>query len=400
MTCPAIGTGSGFLSGMMVHVDCQARMIGSYGYGALADTSSPVFVALTGLLTLFVALYGLRLLLGAHEGSAGIIGGVVKVGIVLTLATSWPAWRIIGYDLILDGPAELARTIGLASGLAGQSPDIVTRLQVVDDGIVAITSYGTGRLTGGVAAGNELGDSFSGIALADQFALGMGRAAFLVGNLVPFGILSLGAGILLALAPLMAGLLLFGGTNGLFHGWVRGLVFCALGSLVQMLVQGVELALIEPWLRSVLEGRQSGAFTPSAPTELFVLSLAFAGMSIGLLLLCGRFVFFRSLGQFSDFRRISGMRAEGQRADERQSRHFAFPLPSRAEIIAGQVADTVRREQSASHIRGATGHPVSPANRTIPSQGPLTGYGEQARSGSHRKITRTSASAQLRDRKS
>lgn len=305
MTCPAIATGSGFLSGVMAHVDCQARMIGSYGYGALADTSSPVFVALTGLLTIFIALHGVRLLLGAFEGSAGIIGGVVKVGIVLTLATSWPAWRVIGYDLILDGPAELARIIGSASGLADQVPDIVARLQGVDDGIVAVTSYGTGRLTGGVAAGNALGDSFNGIALADQFALGMGRAAFLAGTLVPFGILRLGAGILLALAPLMAGLLLFGGTNGIFYGWARGLAFCALGSLIQMLVQGVELALIEPWLGSVLDGRQSGAFTPSAPTELFVLSLAFAGVSIGLLLLCGRFVFFRSLGQFSDLWRIS-----------------------------------------------------------------------------------------------
>lgn len=238
MACPAITTGSGFLSGTMAYLDCQARVIGSYGYGALAEPRSPVFAALTGLLTIFVALHGARLLLGISEGRAKFVGDIIKVGIVLTLATSWPAWRTIGYDLILDAPAELAQSIGLASGISDPSSEFTARLQAADDGIVAITSYGTGRLTGGVAAGNDLGDSFKGIALADQFALGMGRVAYLVGALVPFGIMRLGAGILLALAPLMAGLLLFGGANGIFFGWVRGLVFCAIGSLSEAMVDG------------------------------------------------------------------------------------------------------------------------------------------------------------------
>jgi type IV secretion system protein VirB6 len=404
MTCPAIATGSGFLSGMMAHVDCQARTIGSYGYGALADPRSPAFVALTALLTIFIALHGVKLLFGAFEGRAGIIGDVVKVGIVLTLATSWPAWRTIGYDLILDGPAEFAGSIGLASGLAGPSLDLVTRLQAVDDGIVAITSYGTGRLTGGVAAGNDLGDSFKGVALADQFAFGMGRAAFLVGTLVPFGIFRLGAGILLALAPLMAGLLLFGGTNGIFHGWARGLAFCAFGSLVHILVQGVELALIEPWLQSVLDGRQSGAFTPSAPTELFVLSLAFAGISLGLLLLCARFAFFQAWGHFANFRRVSVEREERQREADRQGRPSDAPLPSRAEVIADLVGETVRRERGALQIGGAAERRlILTAGRAVSSHSPLEGYGEQVQAGGmdgKRKIGRTSASAQLRDRKS
>ena len=404
MTCPAIATGSGFLSGMMTHVDCQARTIGSYGYGALADTRSPVFVALTALLTIFIALHGVKLLLGAFEGRAKVIGDVVKVGIVLTLATSWPAWRTIGYDLILEGPAELAQSIGLASGLAGPSSDLVARLQAVDDGIVAITSYGTGRLTGGVAAGNDLGDSFRGIALADQFAFGMGRVAFLVGTLVPFGIFRLGAGILLALAPLMAGLLLFGGTNGIFFGWARGLAFCAFGSLVHLLVQGVELALIGPWLQSVLDGRQSAAFTPSAPTELFVLGLVFAGISIGLLLLCGRFAFFQSWGHFPALQIISEDRVERQTEVDRQGRSFDAPLPSRAEAIASMVAETVRRERAGLPTGGTTeGRLVSPAGRVSSPHTSMAGYGQQTRStgmDGHRKIGRLSASAQLRDRKS
>lgn len=301
MTCQAIATGSGFLSGMMAHVDCQARTIGSYGYGALADPSSPAFITLTVLLTIFIALYGVRLLFNSFIGNAAIIGDIVKVGIVLTLATSWPAWRTIGYDLILDGPAELAQPIGAASGLSPTPADRVSRLQAIDDGIVAMTSYGTGRLTGGVAAGNELADSFQGIALADQFALGMGRTAYLTGTLIPFGIFRLGAGILLALTPLMAGFLLFGRTSDIFFGWVRGLAFCAFGSLVHVLFQGVELTVLEPWLQSVLNGRQSGAFTPSAPTELFVMALVFGGISLGLLLLTARFAFFQSWGHFGNF---------------------------------------------------------------------------------------------------
>lgn len=369
MACAALHSGSQFLASTLAHLDCQGQTIGAYGFGVLSDTSSGTFAALTALLTVFIALFGIRLILGPAPAARDVVGDILKVGIVLTLATSWPAWRVIGYDLVLNGPAELAHGIGLSAGLPGGDGSLVARLQNADDGIVATTMYGTGRLTGGVVGGSDLGDSFHGIALADQSGFGWGRVAFLSGIIAPFAVTRIGAGLLLALAPLMAGLLLFNGTAGVFLGWLRGLAFVALGSLALAICAGVEVALIDPWLSDVLAQRQGNVFTPSAPTELTVLAFAFALANLGLLALIGRVTFFAH--------------ATGARLLPQPDRWWSFPqgsaadLPhlrettrgdaiTRAQSVADAVAMTMRREEEgglnpARRIEFRTGDAGSPA---------------------------------------
>lgn len=351
MACAALHSGSQFLATSLAHLDCQGQTIGAYGFGALSDTSSAVFVALTALLTVFVALFGIRLIVGPAPNTRDLVGDVLKVGIVLTLATSWPAWRVIGYDLVLNGPAEIARSIGLAAGLPGGDGSMNARLQNADDGIVAITMYGTGRLTGGVVGGSDIGDSFNGIAIADQSGFGWGRIAFLTGIIAPYAITRIGAGILLALAPLMAGLLLFGGTVGIFMGWLRGLAFVAIASLALTIGVGVEVALIDPWLADVLAQRQSNVFTPSAPTELTVLGMAFAFANLGLMALIARVVFFAQGGalRLQPALALDRWRAQGVRdgqADIRANEPATSETYTRAQTIADAVATTMRREEA------------------------------------------------------
>src|SRR3546814_17635482 len=55
----------------------------------------------------------------------------VKIGLVLTLATSWPAYQALVYDIILRAPAELASTIGGAAGLPGSGRGLVARIDGV-----------------------------------------------------------------------------------------------------------------------------------------------------------------------------------------------------------------------------------------------------------------------------
>lgn len=356
MTCAELHTGTEFLASTLAHLDCQGQAIGAYGYGALADPSSGVFLALTALLTIFVALFGIRLILGQPMAARDVIGDVIKLGIVLTLATSWPAWRVVGYDLVLNGPQELARSIGLASGLPGADGTLIARLQNADDGLVAITMYGTGRLTGGVVGGSDLGDSFHGIAMADQTGYGWGRVAFLTGIIAPFAITRLGAGLLLALAPLMAGLMLFGGTLGIFLGWLRALAFVALASLALSVVSGVELALIDPWIADVLAQRGANTFTPSAPTELTVLAMAFAAVSLGMLALIARVAFqphwimpqTMAGSAPADVPSLSSQRQAmpGEQASVERSRE----VHSRAQSVADAVAVSLRREEAGGFL--------------------------------------------------
>ncbi|WP_204307111.1 hypothetical protein, partial [Klebsiella aerogenes] len=68
----------------------------------------------------------------------------------------------------------------------------------------------------------------------------------------------------------------------LFEGWVRGLVAAILGAVAVTILLGVELALLEPWLATLLARRQAGLPIGGATSELLVTSLAF-----GLAMLAG-----------------------------------------------------------------------------------------------------------------
>ena len=353
MACPAILTGNHFLSTTLVHLDCQGQSIGAYGYGALADPTSGVVLALTSLLTLFIALFGIRLLLGGSIGARDVVSDVIRIGIVLTLATSWPAWRVIGYDLVTRGPGEIASMMASASGLPA-SASLVTRLQNIDDGLIAMTTFGTGRLTGDVVGGSDRGDSFRGIAIGDETGLGWGRVLYLTGVIGPYAIIRLGAGIMLALAPLMAGLLLFGQTTGLFLGWLRGLAFVFLGSLTISLIEGVELATLAPWINDILVHREGKLFTASAPTELLVLSLAFCVISLGALVLVGRVAFLPHDGWAGVAARAGAwlpQEASGQVEGSLQpTQGTEMAGPSRARTVAEAVSGTMRREAAGGFL--------------------------------------------------
>ena len=108
MACTPVITGEAFLERTLAHIDCQAQLIGSYGYQALGQPGSAASTLVVSLLTLFIAFFGIRLLFGPPPGARDLVFDVLKVGIVLTLAFSWPAFRTVVYDLTLKGPAEVA----------------------------------------------------------------------------------------------------------------------------------------------------------------------------------------------------------------------------------------------------------------------------------------------------
>lgn len=402
MACEAVHTGSRFLAATLANLDCQGRTIGAYGYGALADPGSPVAQALTAILTIFIALFGIRLLLGRGMGARDLVDDAIRVGLFLALATSWPAWRVVAYDLVLDGPGQIAAAIGQASALPGSANDLNGKLQEADDGMVALTMYGSGRLTGGISGGSDLGDATGGIALADQTALGSGRATFLATVIGAQGLLRLGAGLLLAVAPLMAGLILFTGTRSMFAGWLRALGFCALGSLAFAVIAGTWLALLYPWLTDVLAQRQSNVLVPSAPTELFVLALAFTLTTGGVLLLIARLMFLPGFGgrvtavltDMSTSLRTAQPGSEGLGS-------APLVLASRAQILSAAVEATLRREEP--------GTPARTPNVTLRERGEGSGdtrtgaraavSGEGRLGETWRRTTRrTSLASQRRDR--
>lgn len=293
--CPTLTPGSAFLSGVLDFVDCQAQTLGAGGYQALAAPGSVVSVALTAVLTVFVALFGYRLLFGEALGIRDATLALVKIGVVLVLATSWPAYRVLAYDVALRGPAELVAAASNGAGLPGADGNLVAHLQSVDDALIELNVLGAGPPEGDAATdvsifSNELSPPQEQKQQTqrrrqprqrwdparDALLLGQARAVYLTGAITALASVRLVAGLLLALAPFFALFLLFDGTRGLFEGWVRSLVGAALGAVSSAVLLGVELALFEPWLAAILTERRANVSTPSVPVELSVATWIFA----------------------------------------------------------------------------------------------------------------------------
>lgn len=412
MACEPLSYESGFVSGALSFVDCQAQNIGAVGYQALSLPGSTASLVVTGALTLFVALYGYRLLFGQSPGVRDGVLAFARIGIVLTLATSWPAYRVLVYDIALIGPAELAGAVGEPAGLPGSGGGMVDRLQGVDTGLIALARAGTGLAsTPAVPPTTALDNSQDPVAAAvpdpslrqpdgfESWSLGAARIVYLVTVIAGFATVRLVAGILLAIGPFFVAFLLFDGTRGLFEGWIRGLIAAALGAVAVTLLLGVELALLEPWLSELLERRAADLTIAGAPTEVLVATLVFAFVTLGALAVTARLAMGlrmpTALGVLSS-RTVSHWTDRQHRAHfTRAEARIPAEQHSRAAAIADAVINTQRREAAL----GAAGAPTAqhwaqrPTRDTVVQAAP-TRLGQ---SHSRRSQTRVSGSAGKRD---
>lgn len=404
-TCPALSTGDAFLSALLRHIDCQGQTLGAAGYQVLSDPGSPLALVLTALLTIFVALFGLRMMLGETPTLRDGVMAVAKIGVVLTIATSWPAYRTVVYDLIVHGPAQLSAAVGGSAELPGTEGDLVGRLQAADVSISRLINLGTGRsdVTALTPPGvNVPGQPPQRTPIADDPAFGTARVVFLSSTVAAFAVVRLTAGVLLALAPLFAGLLLFGLSRGLVIGWARALVFALLASTAVTILLGVELALLEPWLAQVIGLRQGRMVTASAPVELLILCLGFALAMAGSLAVILRLAFTVGLSPG----RWSAAIAPPPLASPSEVIHAPSPPPAtdrpapRAHAVAEALFASQRREQAAQT--------QAPSRSSAPSQAGRAGGSATADDFTipvlgqtlRRTRPRKSLGAALRDRRS
>jgi type IV secretion system protein VirB6 len=387
-----------FAPGVIGYLDCQARTLGAQGYQALAAPGSTASILLTGLLTLFIAFVGYRMLVGQVPTIREGVLACVKIGFVLALATNWPAYQRVIYDVVLHEPANLVAEIGAPAGLPGSRGGLITHLDAVDGAFSALAVYGVGQFGNQTDPRQIAPPLFAGF---DTFALGAARVVFLAGAIGAFALLRIGAGLLLALGPLFIAFLLFEGTRGLFEGWLRGVIAAALGALATAIVLGVELALIEPWLADLLARRAVDAAIGGVPAQLLATTMVFAATLGVMLLVMARI----ALGWKLPIAWPTEM--FGARGALPSGTMFARepalpPLEnrSRAAVIAEAVAANQRRE-----VMLAVGEPVGTPR--IPA-GAARSRDEDLRASPalplghsfpRRVGTRVSASATLRDRR-
>jgi len=259
------------VQGLIGSVDCRVHDLATSGYAALAGPGSPVALLLTGLMTLYVVFVGYRLLLGrggVRVGDATLM--VLKIGLVVALATNWPLFQTLVYDTLTKGPAEVAAL--LLGGLPGQPSHPFVGLQDAFDGLQKSASLMASRASPGAAA-MQGGPGFG------AFAVNAGGMTLVLSTLGVLLASKVVLAILLALAPLIAGLTLFEATRGLVEGWLKAMIALALTPLVAILTLSLELAMLAPSLKALAEARaaqQFAAFDIDPAVTVLVLTLVFA----------------------------------------------------------------------------------------------------------------------------
>ena len=229
-----------FAARLLADTDCQAFGMVERGYAALAQPGGTVSTALTGLMVIAVAFFGYRLLLGRGVALRDALDLTVKLGVVLLFATSWQAWQAIAYQGIAQAPTQVAGD--MLTGIGSPPP-----LDSLQNTLDALANAAVGYRTRAGIASPLVGGPAAAAAVLNLSALILTLST--VGLLVAARVVQ---AILLAIAPAMAGFLLFDGTRGMAQGWIGAIIGAALAPLVVLLVAAVEFAILTPMIQRLL----------------------------------------------------------------------------------------------------------------------------------------------------
>ena len=264
-----------FAARLLADTDCQAFGMVERGYAALAQPGGTVSTALTGLMVIAVAFFGYRLLLGRGVALRDALDLTVKLGVVLLVATSWQAWQTIAYQGIAQAPTQVAGD--MLTGIGSPPP-----LDSLQNTLDALANAAVGYRTRAGIASPLVGGPAAAAAVLNLSALILTLST--VGLLVAARVVQ---AILLAIAPAMAGFLLFDGTRGMAQGWIGAIIGAALAPLFVLLVAAVEFAILTPMIQRLLAEQAAGVFDNSSVMPIglvatvFVFAIAFALRAAG-----------------------------------------------------------------------------------------------------------------------
>ncbi|MEP7131398.1 MAG: type IV secretion system protein [Sphingomicrobium sp.] len=252
-----------FATRLLADTDCQTMSMVEHGYAALSQPGGSVSIALTGLMTISVAFLGYRLLLGRGMLLADAIGLTIKLGVVLLIASSWQSWEAIAYSGLARAPTQIAGDL-LAS--IGASDPIHSLEQMLDQLAQAAVGY---RMRAGIAS-PLVGGPPAAAAVLNMSAVFL--TISIVGVLVAARVV---LAVLLAIAPAMAGLILFDGTRRMAEGWLAAIAGAAIAPLFVLVLAAIEFALMTPMLARLLNEQATGVFENTSVMPIGLVTIVF-----------------------------------------------------------------------------------------------------------------------------
>lgn len=266
---------------VLAGADCLISTQIEAAYAALLTPGGTLSAALTIGLTIYVAIIGYRLILGQAGLTLGeLVPHFVKIGLVLALVTSWPAYQALVFDLLFHGPEQLADPILRQIGGAGTaSGGVLTALQDQFDRLTDFAGDAWGQKAVNAAATATtatppVAAPFPGAGAAAAVAppaaatsalpqLGAPQFASIILWASALLMLASTVGLLLVVRIVLALLLVFGpvfvafalfaNTRGLFEGWLRMAVKFALVPLIALPLVAAFVAVIAPFTAALTD---------------------------------------------------------------------------------------------------------------------------------------------------
>jgi type IV secretion system protein VirB6 len=166
-------------------------------------------------------------------------------------------------------------------------------------------------------------------------------------------------------------------------------------------VYGVELAVLEPWIRDAITQREAQVLTPSMPTELTVITYAFALVAFGMLALIAKVFFFGGFTLPKLLQRTgTAPRDDAPYVRSPELITAGGAAPSRAFVVSEAVAQTMRREDRSIDRERLLESAIAPRDRAATSAAAASEpLGTSFRASEARSYRRSSAAADQRDRK-
>jgi type IV secretion system protein VirB6 len=326
----------GVIRGVLGAVDCQTRAFAEAGYSSLA-ASSNFQIALTALLTIYVALIGYRMLFASGGARLSEAPGIaLKIGAILALVTSWATFQTLVFDLAAHAPNEIAGAVAapLQANHASLAADPVGGLQAAYDQLTQSA----------IAFGKQAGPavkSYSSPAAAAAETLSAAAGVLFMTTAGLIAGATLAIGVLTAVGPVFVALFLIPATRGLFVGWVRALAAAAFVPLMAWLVVILMLSVLEPWLLSLAQQRQANVLDPQTAMSAASLVFVFGAGQVALLIAACVVAFgFRLRGPVPSERRpVTPKVAPTQLAPDAASRaqRLAFDLQRDQAVAAARL---------------------------------------------------------------
>jgi type IV secretion system protein VirB6 len=332
--------GDGVIRGVLGAVDCQTRAFAEAGYSSLTSASSGFQVALTALLTVYVALVGYRMLFASGGARLSDAPGIaLKIGAILALVTSWATFQTLVFDLAAKAPGEIAAAVAapLQANSGALASDPVNGLQAAYDQLTrSAVAFGANVPPNAKA--------YSSPAASAAEALSMASGALFITTAGVIAAATLSIGILTAVGPVFIALFLIPATRGLFSGWVRALAAAALVLLLGWLGIVLLLSILEPWLLALAREQQASQMQSQTAISAASLVAVFALGQVALLAAACVTAFSFNVGQVA-----AGVGRRGAAA--------APPEPARSQAEpsrAQRLAFDLQRDPAGADVRGRT----------------------------------------------